>query len=376
MYNILVAPNSFKECASALDIAELIELELRQYFNDVFVNIKTLPIADGGDGFLEFCSIIYDLNIHTTSISAPWCCNEKFKVQYGYNPDINTIYIETAKVLGLNIVPVEKRNPLQLSSKGLGELIGKCIEIYDTKNFVIGVGGTATIDMGIGALSEMGLQLFNKDDKPVKALPVSFTDVASISYNSKNIDFEFIIDVNNPLLGNNGAAKVYGPQKGASEVDVKRIEEGFTNIVNLVDTSSGIKDYMSGAGGGIPAGFGLFHQIKQTPSEDIIIGEIEKLSTNFNLIITGEGSLDEQSLMDKGTNTILNYAEKSNATVAIFCGVNKLHKTNFRNVLIIELSKYFSSADESMNNFGYGIKLAVRELAERIKDTGSFNERI
>ncbi len=368
---ILVAPNGYKECAGPLKAAELISSSLKKHLKEKgILNYQILkrPVSDGGDGFLEVCEYYFGINIFTHEISFPWG-NGKFLTKAGYSPENKTVYIESALVLGLKLIPVEKRKPLKLNSAGMGELLNylngmKLKDGLEIEKVVIGIGGTGTSDLGIGMCSAFGMELFDASGKKLEPFPENFNDVKLITWKKPELQFEIevIIDVDNPLLGEKGANRVFAKQKGASENDIEILEKGFQNILQL----AGARQYgkLSGAGGGLAAAFQIFFDAKITYARDFIKYElgINKNSLKPSVLITGEGKIDEQTLLDKGAMILINEFSTVDCTKILFAGISK---TGLKGVHIIELSKYFPSVQESIEKFEEGINIAVEEIVRK-----------
>ena len=180
---ILISPNSFKECADSVIIAELIRDELKILKN---VDLITKPVSDGGDGFLNVCKFYVGGEVRYYNIVTAYD-ESTFECPVLYSENRKEIYIESALVLGLMVVPITFRNPLKLTSKGLGKLL---VEINNdvkrgrikVENVFIGIGGTATIDMGMGMMSELGLKLFDSENKEITMLPENFLNIQEIRY--------------------------------------------------------------------------------------------------------------------------------------------------------------------------------------------------
>ena len=315
--NVLISPDSFKECISSVKLSSLIAEE----FDDLLgPNLILKPISDGGDGFLEVCKFHFGGEILDYKISTPYD-NSELNCPVLYNNNSKTIYIESADVLGLKVVPVEFRNPIKLSSKGLGELLLKLEnDVNSVKlsvdKIIVGIGGTATIDMGIGACSALGLKLYDANNKEIIPFPENFNKVKTIEWKERNFPFqtELVLDIDITLLGKTGAVSVFGYQKGASKSDREILENGFANIVNLLQynkiTDSSGKLY--GAGGGIPSLLSTLLNAKIVRAKDFILNSlgISRFRGKVNFVITGEGAFDNQSLMGKGAGIILREFEK------------------------------------------------------------------
>ena len=373
--NILISPDSFKECISSVKLSSLIAEE----FDDLEgVNSIVKPISDGGDGFLEVCRFHFGGEILNYKISTSFD-NSELICPVLYNNDSKTIYIESADVLGLKIVPDQFRNPLKLSSKGLGELFLKIENDVSSgkisiDKIIVGIGGTATIDMGIGACSALGLKLHDVNNKEILPVPENFNKVEDIEWVNKTFPFQIdlIMDVDNPLLGKTGASKVFGHQKGASESDIKTLENGFSNVVNLLQnnkiTNSTIKLY--GDGGGIPSLLSSLLNAANRSAQNFILNDlgISKLKGKVDFVITGEGAFDNQSFMGKGAGIILREFENECDKVFLLCGIirKEVKQKLLDNISPFEISSFFLNKDESILNIESGIRLACIKIKKNL----------
>ena len=369
---ILVAPNSFKECSDSVNISNMIYENLKTKLKD---KIILAPISDGGDGFTEVCNYYFKGRRLTYTISRPYD-NSTFECEIFYSNDTGTVFIESANVLGLKIIPAKYRNPLLLSSKGIGEIL-RFLEkgAFPIEKVIVGIGGTGTIDMGLGACSVFGFNLFDKNMKELKIIPENFSKAVSIQWVKHNSPFriKFVIDVNNPLIGENGAIRVFGKQKGADENAMATLESGFSNILNLLNDKQllGSSKQLSGAGGGIPAGFRILFNSSNMDANNFILNNLglkDKIE-KADIIIIGEGSFDSQSIMGKGAGIILNEALKLRKDIVLICGKvkEKLKSSLGKNVKYFELQSYFNNTEESIKNYKTGIEKACEELVEMLK---------
>jgi len=368
MKKILIAPNSFKESAASVEVAELFYKYLKSPEYEFIIK----PISDGGDGFLGVCRKNYDLDIIKFQVLSPYIPQKNINVSVGYSSKLKSVYIESSEVLGLKKIPFSKRHPLNLSSKGLGELLNK-IKLRFNKDslnkIVIGIGGTGTIDLGIGALSSLGLKLFDKHGKELVPIPKNFINTVKIEYPTEiyPFDIEIILDVNNPLFGNNGGIRVYGSQKGASENDLNIIEDGIKNIVNILQKNGLINNntFLSGAGGGISVGLSLFLKSTSKPSQDFILNELGlKEYKDVNYLITGEGKFDSQS-NNKGTGILLNHF-KNIGKIFLCCGIIDKNCNFQTNVYPIQFIDFFKKIKESRTNIEKGIELSCSIIQQII----------
>jgi glycerate 2-kinase len=369
--NILIAPNSFKEVADSDKVAALIRSYLQ---NDSTHSIETLPISDGGDGFLNVCKSIFNLGSLNYDITTPFD-DTKFNCEVGYDSKEKKIYIESARVLGLRVIPKKERKLLKLSSKGIGDLFISIIEDIknqkiDVKEVIIGIGGTGTNDLGLGVCSRFGLELYDIYGKKDTIIPEYYYRIKD--FNWKRPEFPFNIkviqDVDNPLLGAKGAARTFSPQKGADKGEVEVLELGFHKIINLLKKKQLDRsfDKLSGAGGGLAAGFDIFFGASSISAGEFIRKELQLDSRleRADIVITGEGSFDNQSLNGKGAGIVVKRATDFGKKVILCCGKveNGVRSSLADNVEIIEINSFFESSAEAINSFEKGIEYTCNKI--------------
>ncbi len=367
---VLIAPNTYKEVADSVKASDLFSIYLTTKKE---INLIKKPISDGGDAFLNICRNIYKLK--TLSYDITKCYNNNLmSIKVGYNENNSTIYIESADILGLKVIPKNQRNPGIINSKGLGDLLSRLKEDADTKKIkidtvFIGIGGTGTNDLALGACSRFGLKVFNNTSE-LQIEPINYHKIKIIEWPEPELPFKIIpiIDVNNELLGESGATLMFGKQKGANNEELQIIEKGFQNIVDILIKMDMVdnKRNLSGAGGGLAAGLSIFFNAEPKKAKDFIMEDLsfDKLKNNIDYIVTGEGSFDTQSLMDKGCGIVINEFKDSVKRIFLVCGKidSEVKEKLNTNVYCIELSKYFNSVEESINNFEKGIELACKEI--------------
>lgn len=369
--NILIAPNSFKECADSVAIAKIIFTVLSDVKK---FNLLIKPLSDGGDGFLSINESISELKPLTYLIKDNYGDNLKeYKILY--NPKNKTIWIESAKLFGLKLFQKSELNPLYLNSELLGKLLFAITQDVlnnkiEVENVFVGVGGTATIDFGIGACSKLGLYLLNSSNKKLEPIPRYFNEVTSYYFNKPLFPFKLscVVDVDTKLFGNPGAIEIYGKQKGASDSDLTIIKSGIKNIFNLVSKDLKYEDIhnLNGAGGGLAAGLNLFFDAKIIPAKDFIKDYIlNDVDINkIDVVITGEGSFDYQSFEGKGTGIILKLFEEKNIPIFLINGSTNLPANISlpKNVFIINLVDYFENVNQSIINYKSGIIQASKKV--------------
>lgn len=376
--NILVAPNSFKECADSVEISKIIceKLGAKSSFK-----IISKPLSDGGDGFLNVCKSIFKTEPLLLSIKNDFDGAEKeYTIQI--DKQSKSIFIESAELFGLKLFSEYQRNPLILNSEILGKIITKLVdevdsEKLDLQTIWIGVGGTATIDFGIGACSQLGLNMFDGNNKPVTNIPQNFIKVSSLGFNKPTLPFKIkcVVDVETELIDEPGAIEIYGPQKGASENDLKIIKHGIKNILGLIskDLKLNIPEKLNGAGGGLAAGLNIFMNAEIIPAENFIKNYLLNVIDldDIDAVITGEGSFDSQSFEGKGAGIILNLFKDKSIPIFFINGSSNLsdHIKLPANISIINTIDFFDgNKEESIQNFQFGFTKATEILINHLKN--------
>ena len=334
----------------------------------------------GETDFLDVCKFHFGGELRNYSISTAYD-DSLFECPVLYCENRKEIYIESAEVLGLKVVPLAYRNPLRLSSKGLGELLRKIEEdiqhnILDVRKVFIGIGGTTTVDMGVGMMSKLGLMLLDSAGAELSVLPENFHAVQAIEYRPFNFSFDIVpvVDVTNPLIGKQGGVRVFGKQKGANDNTISILEEGFIHLLNLLENNGLQLSYneLSGAGGGIPAAIQIFYNKPLLYSSDFIqynLG-LNKYSDSDNIdyLITGEGAYDNQSEFGKGVGTLINLFGSRVKQIFLVCG--KISKDSIASlpeyVVPIEIHKYFNSEEESILNYREGLEKACHSIVKHL----------
>jgi glycerate kinase len=375
MMNILLAPNSFKECASSVSITELLKLNLAKRKGVKFIE---KPLSDGGDGFLSIYKFLYDVKPLIYLVKDNYG-NYINKYEVLYNKDSRTIWIESANLFGLKSILKSNLNPLLLNSEVLGTLILMINEDVlakrlSVKSIYIGIGGTATIDFGMGACSQLGLELLDKKGKKIDPLPKNFINVRSFTFNNHRLSFSIncVVDVDTNLIGNPGAIEIYGKQKGATEDDIKKLKSGIQNIIHLIQKKNkSLKvEQINGAGGGLASGLNIFLNAEIIPAKDFIADFILKDvdPDKIDAILTGEGKLDYQTFEGKGVGVILELFKNKNIPIFIICGSADI-PSNMKlpkNVFIINLIDMFNDLEESIKNYKIGIEKACAQIIKQL----------
>lgn len=322
---IVIAVDSFKGSLSSIEAGKAIEKGIRRIYLNSEVVIK--PLADGGEGTVEALIEEGKGRLRTIKVIGP--LGELVNCCYGIIESKTMAVIEMAQVSGLTLVPEAKRNPMYTTTYGLGQVIKDAIS-QGCRRFIIGIGGSATNDGGIGMLQALGFELLNKDGKPVdfgalglKKLKIIKTD--KVLPVLKECDFMIACDVNNPLCGSLGSSFVYGPQKGADKELVIQMDRWLNRYAILSKKIYPLAnaDYPgAGAAGGLGFAFLTFLNARLDSGIKLILQEMdfEEDIKDADLVITGEGSLDFQTTMGKAPIGVAKLAKKYNLPVIAFAG--------------------------------------------------------
>ncbi len=301
---IVIAPDSFKESLTALEVAESIETGFKQIFPDA--EYVKVPMADGGEGSVQSLIDATQGEFVEVEVTAP--LGNKVTGFLGISGDKQTAFIEMAAASGLHLVPFESRNPLKTTSFGTGELIKKALDL-GVKKILLGIGGSATNDGGVGMLQALGISFKNANGEEISFGGEALSQIASISIENleprlAEVEFEVACDVNNLLCGELGASAVFGPQKGATPAMVLTLDNALAHFAKVAKAQLGvnIKDKAgAGAAGGMGGGLLLLPHAQLKAGVQIII-EATKLAEHVkdaDLVITGEGRMDAQSIAGK-----------------------------------------------------------------------------
>ena len=324
--NILISPQAFKGSISAIEVANNIEKGIIKANPNH--NIIKLPVADGGDNTLDTLVGVTKGKIYETTATGP--DGKKIKTKWGALGDNKTAVIEMAKISGLTLMDRNNLKPYTYTTYGMGEVIKECLN-YGFNNFIIGIGGSATNDGGLGMAEALGAILKDKNNKPIKRGikglgSLNTIDLKNIDKRIRNSSFQIACDVNNPLYGPNGATYIFGPQKGFNSKEIKLIDSYMKNYGNLIDSISKkeiSKHPGSGAAGGIGAAAMYFLNAKLKSGSGIVLDYLEftKHCQNIDIVITGEGQIDFQTINNKAPIAVARIAKKHQIPVFAICGI-------------------------------------------------------
>ncbi|MBW6536301.1 MAG: glycerate kinase [Mariniphaga sp.] len=370
---ILVAPNSMKGSLNAFDFADVVEKAFLKVSNDFF--IRKVPVADGGDFTGEVLCKALNAEVLETTVQDPLGRQVKSK----FAKAGKTAIIEMADASGIKLLKKDELNPLKTSSFGTGQLIKEALNSGCTEIF-LGVGGSATVDGGMGMLEALSFQFFDERGRELKGNGKNLEYVAAIRKPllSSEISIKIICDVDNPLLGENGAASVFGPQKGATPQMVTQLEKGLAHWAGILENESG-KDLVNlkgaGAAGGIALPLVAFFHAEIVSGASFVLSELnfEKQIEWADLVITGEGKLDSQTLYNKAPKAVADAARKAKKPViAIGGSFNKGISNAFDGVFSISpgpvsLEESMQYSAEMLFDFSFELAKLIHSIHGRLK---------
>jgi glycerate kinase len=321
--NILIAPNAFKGSVSALVAAQHVRTGVQRIFPDAVCVER--PIADGGDGTMAVIVNALNGTYRTAEVMGP--LGEMVVAQYGLVNGGKTAVIEMATACGIHLVESARLNPMLATTYGMGQLIAKCLD-QGCERIIVGVGGSATVDGGIGMAQALGAKLLDADGQNIGYGGNGLRDLVSIdisTLDSRIEHTEIIVacDVENPLTGDEGAARVFGPQKGATPEMVITLENALADYSRIIERDLGKSvgnRPRTGAAGGVSTGLFAFLNAALDSGSDTILDllDMSRYVQDADLVITGEGKLDSQTIYGKAPIAIARLAKQYGVpTIAI-----------------------------------------------------------
>jgi glycerate 2-kinase len=323
--HILIAPNAFKNSLTAGEASEAILHGLTE--SGLHCSTRSFPIGDGGDGTASL--IIQNLNGVFFKTEAYDPLGRKIKTSFGLVDNGKTAVIEMSDISGLKLLQDHERNPLRTTSFGTGELIHIALD-KGVRKIILGIGGSATVDGGCGILQALGVRFLDQFKKELNPLPENLDrleeiDLSRLDKRMLNIELIILCDVDNLLLGEKGAAVVFGPQKGASDQDVVLLEKSLRKLrdVTFLQTGKDMNAYRhGGAAGGTAAALHIFCNAILAPGIEYFLDlfGFDEALQKADLLITGEGSIDLQTLEGKAPFGVASRARKKNIPVIGLAG--------------------------------------------------------
>ncbi|HEP1818940.1 TPA: glycerate kinase [Streptococcus suis] len=367
---ILIAPDSFKESLSAIEVAQAI----KQGFSKVYpqASYDLLPLCDGGEGTLDSLIQALGLEKYQTEVTGPF--GDRICVTYAMRDGLAVF--EMAEIVGLASIPLEKRNPLQVSTRGVGELLVELVQ-KGANQFFIGIGGSASHDGSIGMAAGLGVKFYDRDGQELEAIGANLGKIADFSTEDmaielSSVQIDLITDVDNLLCGPQGATYIFAGQKGLDSTKFEQVDremERFYQLVNpAILTLAG-----AGAGGGMAAGLVQFAGARIQKGIDFVLDQLDfdQRVAQADLVVVGEGRMDAQSLAGK---TPVGVARRTPAGIPIIaiCGSLKDDLPDFPFENICAAFPIISEVDSLENTLKNAEKNLIRtsEQVARILQLG------
>ncbi|MCT4702810.1 glycerate kinase [Enterobacteriaceae bacterium H20N1] len=368
---IVIAPDSWKESLSALEVATQIEAGFREIFPDA--SYVKLPVADGGEGTVEAMVAATEGSVVEIEVTGP--LGKPVKAFYGLSGSGECAFIEMAAASGLEQVPAAERNPLITTSWGTGELIRHALD-GGVKHIIIGIGGSATNDGGIGMVQALGAKLLDEKGEQLgygggELKKLASVDISELDKRLRNCRIEVACDVTNPLTGGEGASAIFGPQKGASPEMVKQLDDALGHYAKIIARDLDI-DVLTMAGGGAAGGMGAalyaFCGAELRQGIEIVTEalNLDELVRDADLVITGEGRIDSQSIHGKVPVGVAKVAKRYNKPVIGIAGsltedVGVVHEHGLDAVFSVLYT--ICTLEEALKSAGNNLRMAARNIA-------------
>jgi len=323
--NILICPDSFKGSLTSKEVCEAIErgfLRSGEHFR-----IEKIPLADGGEGTVEALFLGGGGTLHKALVHGP--LGGPVSATFLVLEDGETAVVEMAECAGLPLIPPDKRNPLRTDTYGVGELMLRACEL-GVQKIIVGVGGSATNDAGTGALKALGIRFLDRHNRELapgggSLMHLHRIDTSGLSPLVEEKEIMVATDVRNPLCGNEGAARVYAPQKGAGPREVGILEEGLCRFAVVIEKTTGITITGlpgGGAAGGIAAGFHALLGARIISGIEFVMHalRLEEKIVRADLVVSGEGKVDTQTLSGKVVSGVLSLCAQHKKQVILLAG--------------------------------------------------------
>ncbi|PLR43677.1 glycerate kinase [Chimaeribacter arupi] len=378
---IVIAPDSYKESLSALEVATQIEAGFRDIFPQA--EYVKLPVADGGEGTVEAMVAATGGRIIRVTVTGP--LGDPIEGFYGLSGDEQSAFIEMAAASGLEQVPPHQRNPLRTTSYGTGELIRNALD-HGVKHCIIGIGGSATNDGGAGMAQALGAKLRTAQGEEIghgggELTHLANIDISELDPRLAQCQIEVACDVTNPLTGDQGASAIFGPQKGATPEMVKQLDGYLAHYAQIIQRDLGVDvDTVPGAGaaGGMGAALLAFCGADLRRGIEIVTEALglEALVKDADLVITGEGRIDSQTIHGKVPIGVAKVAKRHNKPVIGIAGsltadVGVVHQHGLDAVFSVLYT--ICTLDEALENAGDNVRMTARNIAATLRLAGSFH---
>jgi len=369
---IIIAPDKFKGSLSSIEVCNSLTKGLKM--NNSNLNIISCPMADGGDGSLEIINHYLDLKSVEITVNDPLFRPIK-SIYYIYE---NIAYIEMSSATGLALLKKEDRNCMNTSSYGTGELIVDAIQ-KGVSSIYLFIGGSATNDGGIGMASALGYRFYDSSENILSPIGrnlilINRIDQSGVKFNSQEVNVKVVCDVNNTFFGKDGAAYVYAAQKGANSIEIKQLEQGMINFASKLlkhDFPDIANVPRGGAAGGLGGGSIAFlgAQLISGTQNFIEITKLKKLIKDCDLVITGEGKLDMQTIHGKVISGVCKISKQFNKPIIAVCGIAEMTMSDMLGLKkVYTIIDRANSVDDAIQNVEQYLIQIGANIIDDIKD--------
>lgn len=371
----MIAPDSFKESMTALEVADAVETGFQKVFSD-WEYVK-VPMADGGEGTVQ--SLVDATNGSIKKVEALDPLGRKIEAFYGVSGDGKQAVIEMAAASGLELLKSDERDAMSATSWGLGDLIRAALD-EEVERILIGIGGSATNDAGAGMLQSLGGKLLDMNGKQIPYGGVGLRDLDKIDVSEldprlKDIVIEVACDVTNPLTGTDGASYVYGPQKGASEEQVEELDQYLKHFAKVVrrDLDVDIEDEPgAGAAGGIGGALLAFFNAELRRGGELITEmlALEDTIKDADLVITGEGGINHQTIFGKTPIVVAKIAKKYDIPVIALVGsISEGHEEVYEHGIdaVFSIISEVADLEKTLEAGIQNVEMTARNVAATLK---------
>lgn len=372
---IVIAPDSYKESLSALEVATAIELGFREIWPEA--EYVKIPVADGGEGTVE--AMVAAMQGHLVHVDVTGPLGNTIQAFYGLSGDERSAFIEMAAASGLEQVPANLRDPLKTTSWGTGELIRHALDA-GVEHIIIGIGGSATNDGGAGMVQALGARLLDAQDEDIAHGAMGLEsltriDISQLDPRLAGCRIEVACDVTNPLTGKEGASVVFGPQKGATAEMIPRLDRALTHYAQLIarDLDVNVLELAGGgAAGGMGAALYAFCGAQLRRGIEIVTDalRLDACVADADLVVTGEGRIDSQTIHGKVPVGVAKIAKRYNKPVIGIAGsltadVGVVHEHGLDAVFSVIYT--ICTLDEALKNASENVRMTARNVAAALK---------
>lgn len=375
-FKIVIAPDSFKESMTAKEAATAIQNGFQEVFNDQ-VTYDLIPMADGGEGTTEALKEALKATSYTVQVKDPLFRN--IDASYARSDQYETAIIEMAEASGLHLLTHEERNPLQTSSYGTGQLINEALK-HGVKKIILGIGGSATNDGGVGMLQALGVSFKDVEHNEIKPGGAALNTIDKIDTSHlnpllQNVEIKVACDVTNPLLGDQGATVIYGPQKGATEKMIPKLDSALSHYHDKIkeELQKSVKDIPgAGAAGGMGTALLAFLDSNLQAGIDVVLDEtrFQERVKDAQIVITGEGKMDKQTIYGKTPIGVAKVAKAYDIPVIAICGsLGDQYQEVYRHGIdtVFSITEYPSDLKTTLENGPQFMQRTATNIARLIK---------